>query len=494
MVNFLASRNKGVERAEVGFEVQFTLAIRLRRYHSSHDLKYESARDHHVSSQMEQGLLSPNLANCRASTWITFGAWLGLAVCLYSIGSDYHNQWDFDVYYTAAREYAAGRTPYLHVYPHPWNRTDVFLYNYSPLTLYVFQWVVPFSAQAAKWIWLGIKLAGLALLLRLWHASFERLNAGWAIVLFLVLGFNSALLRDFTAGNVSTLEQLGVWLGFGLLIRGRLFAAALVLACVSQFKFLPIGFLLLLLVKRPSEGWKPFALGCMAFVAIFALNLLMGAGLFHDYIVHFADPVNGFDSRGVTNPSSLALFRDLVDATSYTNGSPENVAAGTRIYVLYLILLALLLIRAVWKQRESLRAADPKLLVYFACALFTIVSPRVKDYSYILMLMPTLFVLRDLGRQGFRPDYLLIGLGLMVLGQPQQSLVPGLEVLIYMLQAYLPLFVAAVVMVYTLKMILKKPVALTTVFAQDGDHRVAAHDRQAATLSNRATSASALHS
>jgi len=406
---------------------------------------------------MEQGLLSANSANFHTSTWITIVVWLGLAACLYSIASDYHYQWDFHVYYTAAREFAAGRAPYVPVYPHPWNRTEVLLYNYSPLTLYAFQWTVPLSLEVAKWVWLGIKLVGLALLLRLWHANFEKLNAGWAVVLFLVLGFNSALLRDFTAGNISTLEQLGLWLGFGLFTRGRLYAAALVLACVAQFKFLPIVFLTLFLVNRPRDGWKPFALGCITFVAMFALNLLTGVRLFHDYIQHFADPLNEFDSRGVTNPSSLALFRDLMDATSYTNGLPDNVAAGTRIYVLYLILVVLLLIWAVWKRWDRLRTADPKLLVYFACALFTIVSPRLKDYSYILMLIPALFVVRDLGTRGLRTDYLLLGLGLMAFGQPQQSLVPGLELLIYMLQAYLPLFLAAAVMVYVLKTILKEP-------------------------------------
>jgi hypothetical protein len=419
---------------------------------------------------------------------ITVVVWLGLTACLYSIAGDYHYQWDFHVYYTAAGEFAATRAPYLHIYPNPWNRAEVLLYNYSPLTLYAFQWAVPFSLEAAKWIWLGTKLVGLALLLRLWHASFERLNAGWAIVLFLALGFNSALLRDFAAGNISTLEQLGIWLGFGLFIHRRPYAAALVLACVSQFKFLPIVFLVLLLVSQPREGWKPFALGCMAFVAIFALNLLMGVGLFHDYILHFADPRNEFDSRGLTNPSSLALFRDLMDATSFTNGLPENVAAGTRIYVLYLILLVLLLMQAIWRRWDRLRAADPKLLVYFACALFTIVSPRFKDYSYILMLIPTLFVLRDLGQRGRRPDYLLLGLGLLAFGQPQQNLVPGLQVLIYLLQAYLPLFVAAAVMVHVLKMILIEPATLTTVFTQDRNNQALAaggvHGGQAATLSN----------
>jgi hypothetical protein len=256
---------------------------------------------------------------------------------------------------------------------------------------------------------------------------------------------------------MSTLEQLGLWLAFSQFIRGRPYSAALLLACVAQFKFLPIVFLVLLLVGRQRDGWKPFAVGCLAFVAIFALNLLMGAGLFHDYILHFSDPLNEFDSRGVANPSSLAFFRDLIDATAYTSGLSENVAAGTRIYALYLILTALLLVRAVWKRRERLRAADPKLLVYFACALFTVVAPRLKDYSYILMLIPTLFVLRDLGRRRLHPDYFLLGLGLLAFGQPQQSLVPGLTVLIYILQAYLPLFLAVAVMAYLLKMILEEP-------------------------------------
>jgi Glycosyltransferase family 87 len=435
-----------------GFRVKFTQATNRRATIPAS--KGQKCANRPVVSPMDKGLLPANSACFRPSTWITIGVWLSLAACLYSIAADYHYQWDFHVYYTAAREFAAGRAPYLHVYPHPWDRTLVFLYNYSPLTLYAFQWTVPLSLEVAKWLWLGLKLVGLACLLRLWHTSFERLNAGWAVVLFLALGFNSALLRDFTAGNMSTLEQLGIWLGFGLLIHGRLYAAALVLACVAQFKFLPIAFLPLLLANQPRDGWKPFVVGCVTFVAVFALNLLMGARLFHDYIVHFADPLNEFDSRGVNNPSSLAFFRDLIDATSYTNGLPENVSAGTRIYVVYLILVALLLVKAVWKRRDKLRAADPKLLVYFACALFTIVSPRLKDYSYILMLIPALFVVRELGRRGLRPDYLLLGIGLMTFGQPQQSLVPGLEVLIYMLQAYLPLFLSAAVMVYVLKMIL----------------------------------------
>jgi hypothetical protein len=77
----------------------------------------------------------------------------------------------------------------------------------------------------------------------------------------------------------------------------------------------------------------------------------------------------------------------------------------------------------------------------------------MKDYSYILMLIPTLFVVRDMDRRGIRADYLLLGAGLMTFGQPQQSNVPGLQAGIYMLQAYLPLWIAGAVLVYLLSVL-----------------------------------------
>jgi hypothetical protein len=114
----------------------------------------------------------------------------------------------------------------------------------------------------------------------------------------------------------------------------------------------------------------------------------------------------------------------------------------------------LILIRMTSGRVRRVLNSDPRLIVYFGCALFAVAMPRMKDYSYILMLIPALFVIRDL-RRSEGQSYLLIALGLMVLAQPQQTNVPGLQVLIYMLQAYLPLSVAAVVMVYVLRLMLR---------------------------------------
>jgi hypothetical protein len=156
------------------------------------------------------------------------------------------------------------------------------------------------------------------------------------------------------------------------------------------------------------------------------------------------------DDRGANNPSSLAWFRDLIDLTSYAPGLPYNRLSGTIAYGVFLVALTLIMIRAGWNLRASLRRADPRLLVYLGCALFTVAAPRMKDYSYMLMLLPTLFVVRDLNRRAVRTDYLLLAVGLMIVAQPQQSNVPGVTDLVYMLQSYLPLYLAGGVLVYVL--------------------------------------------
>jgi hypothetical protein len=385
----------------------------------------------------------------RAATVIV---WLALAACVYSIASDHLAQWDFQGYYTAAHAFAIGTNPYVPMHPHPHLHGHL-IYPYPPLTLYLFQWTMLLSPASAKLVWLALKLLALAALACVWHKSFQPLQADWPVVLFIALGFNATLLRDLVSGNISGFEQLGIWSGFALLLANRPYWAAVTLASVAQFKLLPAAFIGLIPLVRPRDGWKPFLVGCIVFVGILALNPVLRPDLTHEYLGFFTDP--SLDDRGIVEPSSLALFRDVIDLTSYMPGLPYNVTAGTNVYIVYLSSLVLVLAAGAWRARSKLRGADPRLMLYFGCALFAIAMPRMKDYSYILMLMPALFVVRDVARRGIPPDYLLLAVALMVLAQPQQTNVPGLQALIYMLQAYLPWIMAACIMVYTLGAVLR---------------------------------------
>jgi hypothetical protein len=382
---------------------------------------------------------------------LTMLVWLALIACLSSIARDASGQWDFQVFYSAIHTLAAGGDPYAPIHAAPQQQGSL-AFLYPPLALQLFRWTSAFSPYAAKLIWLGVKLVALALLLRLWHKEFERLDAGWRIVLLISLGFNAALLRDFSSGNVSTVEQLGIWFGLSLLLRGRLYTAAVVFACIAQLKLLPIAFIALIPLLQPRDGWKPFLVGCIAFAGLLCLNPIVSPTLTHEYLALLAGSNPSFDERGDINPSSLALFRDVVHLTPHLSGFIAERALGTWAYCVYLLILAggimLVLTASSRHAADSDPKADRKLLLYFGCAIFAVAMPRMKDYTYILMLMPSLFVLRDMRRRGGSVDYLLVALCLMIGAQPQQSYVPRLKSLIYLCQGYLPLFMAAGVMVY----------------------------------------------
>ena len=115
------------------------------------------------------------------------------------------------------------------------------------------------------------------------------------------------------------------------------------------------------------------------------------------------------------------------------------------------------MIRGLVDESCPAAAADPRLLLYIGCALFTVAAPRMKDYSYILMLLPALYVLRDLRRRRLPADYVLLGVGLMIVGQPQQTNVPGMTALVYMLQAYLPLLLSGGALAYLVTALQRAP-------------------------------------
>jgi hypothetical protein len=304
---------------------------------------------------------------------------VGLSASVYSILVDPQSQWDFNVYYSAAHALAEGGSPYKPIHPHPGLNGDL-IFQYPPLTLVLFGWTTFVSLATAKLIWLGAKLVAVGLLAWLWRSEFEPLEHRSLMVLFIALGFSASLLRDLVTGNISTFEQLGLWLGFCLILRGHPYAAAIVLACVAQFKLMPVVFLTLIPLVRPNDGWKPCMVGLAAFLMLLLLNQLWSPGLTGDYVALFSNANLRMDDRGIANPSSLAWFRDLLDLTSYAPGLPYNRVSGSIAYGAYLVALMLIMMRAGWNRRAQLRHVDPRVLVYLGCALFTVAAPRMKDY------------------------------------------------------------------------------------------------------------------
>jgi hypothetical protein len=389
------------------------------------------------------------LPTARAHFAATVVVWVAVAACLTAVALSASSQYDFRVYYAAARTLTTHANPYAPWHSDPgWPAGFPFLY--PPVTLYAFYPFTALPIQVAVAAWLGLKLLAVALLLAIWHRHFEPLNGSWLLTLFLTLAFNAALLRDLTTGNAAIFEQLGIWFALSLLVRDRPYAAGLALAAAAQLKLMPIALAGLLLFVGRRSGYRPLLASVGCFVGLFSLNFLLAPDLTHQYLEALINGTPHPPERAMFNPSSLALIGDITDAAAKA-GLPTTSSLTYLGYAAFLIVVALAAWRTAGKNVTALKAAEPRVVAYLGCVLFVLTMPRVKDYTYVILLMPALFVVRQimLGRLG--PGLFVPLLGVLIFYQPRSSYVPGLTYVVWALQAYLPWLVAWIIMVYLVR-------------------------------------------
>ncbi|MFN0062879.1 MAG: glycosyltransferase 87 family protein [Myxococcaceae bacterium] len=293
-------------------------------------------------------------------------------------------QWDFRVYYDAAGAFLAGLDPYdanarLSVSSHFVNLPFV----YPPLTLHAFAVFRKLSLLPAMHVWLGLKVLALAMLFRIWSRVFVSLRWDVATIAFFLLAFGSTLLTDFATGNVSTFEQLMLWAGFEALVEGRWVKFSVLVVLAAQFKLLPVFFLVLLLTAFERPHWGAFAGAVAAFAAVFSLNAL----LYPEGLWAFFQQASSIDERGFINPSMLAFVQDVADKlTAWFMNRP--VAIGRWVYGVVALVVVAMSARVGVIHRRRVGIPDRRVLVLFACAVYALVAPRFKNYSYILLLAP----------------------------------------------------------------------------------------------------------
>jgi hypothetical protein len=377
--------------------------------------------------------------------------WIALGLCVFVIATDKrHYEWDFRIFHSAPTALHTGDNPYDGANPR-FHYPEQMPFLYPPVTLYAFEPLSKVSDRTARLAWLAAKLLALGCLALLWHRHFEPLNFSFPVVLFLALGYNAALLRDLAAGNISIFEQLGIWFGFYLLVRNRPYLAGLVLAATAQFKLVPAVLLGTLLFVGPAGRWKPFAASVAAFGALFSLNFLLTPQLMEEYMGALAGGSPNLDERGESAPSALALIRDVAeDAASW--GVRVSHSGADLAYLTYAGVFALVLLRLAWKHRAALASRDPRWVIYCSCVVYVLIVPRVKDYSYILLLMPSLYLIRRIDFSKLRPTSLIPVLGVLMFVPAKDSYVPGLQTLLPWLESYLPWLVAWCLLYYLVRM------------------------------------------
>jgi hypothetical protein len=294
-------------------------------------------------------------------------------------------QWDFYMFYGSAHDFLNGITPY---------RGKGLSFYHPPLTLYFYSLFARLPFLLAYELWFCLKLLALAQLILLWKRRFLNLEYTWWTTIFFLFAYNGTIYADLVSGNVSLFEQLGLWLGFAALLSGRNALFCLCIIVVAQFKLTPIFFALLLLVVPERPQWKWFAFCCAGFVAVFSLNLALQPTLLKD----FFSVAPELDERGTLSAGMLALIRDGFDLVGGAHFS-DRTHADEVCFLITALAVGVLSLLAIVRHRRTASTPDSKAIVYFACLAYALLIPRMKVYSYILLLIPTLHFLTTLSRR-----------------------------------------------------------------------------------------------
>jgi hypothetical protein len=107
---------------------------------------------------------------------------------------------------------------------------------------------------------------------------------------------------------------------------------------------------------------------------------------------NFLDSLNNLDERGRINPASLAAIRDIVEflfGDKFIKSFPLDLCFYG-VWGLSLIILTTFVIKKSFYSKNQYGFI---LLCFF---LYALLLPRFKDYSYILLIVPSIYVINNI--------------------------------------------------------------------------------------------------
>jgi hypothetical protein len=308
---------------------------------------------------------------------------LALLLCVVASWKVIAAQWDFEVYYYAARALRAGLDPYsTQSLTKVAGKPMPLPFVYPPAFLTLFAPFASLSLAAAKAVYLGAKLAALAGLLVIWGCFCRSSRETLILLVVVLLGFSATIFSDLYAGNIACFEQLLVWLGIAALVTGRrmLFAVAIPLAAAP--KILPMALVLLLLFEG-RKAIRPLLLSAGAFLAIQGISLAVSPAR----TARFFNMASALDERGHAAPSSLALLRDIV-GSAFRPWVP---------LVLYCVMAACILgvfgFCFLRLRKSETWEKVPWFLLSGALLSYLLIIPRLKNYGFVLVVPVAVWLL-----------------------------------------------------------------------------------------------------
>ncbi len=303
------------------------------------------------------------------------------------------NLLDFRVYYYAYKAYEQGLNPYnLENLKKISNNEVQLIYVYPPFILNFFKIFTYFDFYRAFDIYLLIKFLLFIFLYVLWLNYFLKKESSIIFLFFVLLSFKNAIFADFATGNVSIFEQFFLWMGFYYFLEKKYKSFVFFILCASIFKITPIFFLVLLFFIDEKNRYKYFFSGIIILFTILALSYFFQTELFKNYIKN----VLSIDERGDINSSLLPLLKDFFEMVGR---KLKNDVFNNLAYIFYFIFAGIILFMSfnAGKKMQTLKTKieydTNKIILFLSIVVYAVISPRFKEYSYIIMLVPAFFII-----------------------------------------------------------------------------------------------------
>ena len=319
-------------------------------------------------------------------------------------------QRDFQSYYFAGHAYRDGDNPYSEAaLTEAAGRNVDHPFVYPPLVLPFVSVFSLFNYSPAYFAFLLLKIGALIGLFAIWRRHFVD-GPLLPFLVFAAVAFNAAIYIDLRVGNISIFEQLLVWIGLAYLLRNKVSAFLALILIASLFKLTLAAFLFIPIILDAFRNWKRVAAAFLIFAAIQFGSLALSPTLSSAFL----EGLSGLTERGTINPSTLAAITDLIDAVGLDRGLREPISL-----VLYFA-ISIFVVVTSWKvarfHGSQNRVHSSALVILLFCVVYTLVSPRMKTYSLILMVVPAYIAINHLrngrGIAGDMPNrrgFLLLG-------------------------------------------------------------------------------------
>jgi len=304
---------------------------------------------------------------------------------VYSVFTNHYLQWDLHTYYYGAKVYLDGGNPYdAQALASAASVDEVYPFVYPYYTVWLFSPLLAFDYHTVYYLFFALKLLLLGLLFLLWR---EHLPRGYVLpsLLFCSLAYRGALRLDILYGNISLVEQVLIWGAVWFVLRGRIGRFCALITASALFKLNTIAVLLLALFERNRRAVLCVATSVAVFLGVLVLTYVAAPGFYTDFLGN----LRSLDERGRHNPASLAIIGDAVGLLTGSVGAiPYASIVVYGLYVVGMLGWTFVAVRRVWPLRARID------LLSLGIFLYALLMPRFKDYSYILLIVPTIYVLR----------------------------------------------------------------------------------------------------